>query len=67
MQIAQKIANKPRSFVGHQLWTGSYFVSTVYVHERVVRAYIENQEAKIPGLGNLFDRSQVTLTASSGS
>ena len=45
------------SFLGRRFWTGSYFVSTVYVHEKVARAYIENPEIENPGLGNLFDRS----------
>ena len=54
--MAQKVANKPRSFVGHQLWAGGYFVSTVDAPEKVVRAYSENPETENPGLDNLFDR-----------
>ncbi|HEY7709321.1 MAG TPA: IS200/IS605 family transposase [Candidatus Entotheonella sp.] len=65
--IAQNVANKPRHFVGHKFWARSYFVSTVGANEQVIRAYIEHQEKEDQRLQDLFDRSQVILTASSGS
>ena len=65
--LAQNIANKPRNFAGHQFWSRGYFVSTGGANEKVIRAYIEHQEKEDKRLDDLFDRSEVTLTASSGS
>jgi putative transposase len=55
--IAQNIANKQRNFAGHKFWARGYFVSTVGVNEKVVRAYIENQEKEDRRLDDLFNRS----------
>jgi len=65
--VAQNIANKQRNFVGHKFWARGYFVSTVGINEKVIRAYIENQEKEDKRLDDLFDREEITLTASSGS
>jgi len=54
--MAQNIANQPRHFAGHQFWARGYFVSTVGAHEKVIRAYIENQEKADKRLDDLFDR-----------
>jgi REP-associated tyrosine transposase len=54
--IAQNIANKPRNFAGHKFWARGYFVSTVGANEKVIRAYIENQEKEDKRLDDLFDR-----------
>ena len=54
-------------FVGHKFWARGYFVSTVGINEKVIRAYIENQEKEDKRLDDLFDRQEITLTASSGS
>jgi hypothetical protein len=54
--IAQNIANKPRNFAGHKFWARGYFVSTVGANEKVIRAYIENQEKEDKRLNDLFDR-----------
>jgi putative transposase len=53
---SQNIANKQRNFVGHQFGARGYFVSTVGINEKVVRAYIENQEKEDKRLDDLFDR-----------
>jgi putative transposase len=53
---SQNIANKQRNFVGHKFWARGYFVSTVGIHEKVIRAYIENQEKEDKRLDDLFDR-----------
>ena len=55
--IAQNIANKQRNFAGHQFWARGYFVSTVGVNEKVVRASIETQEKEARRLDDLFNRS----------
>ena len=54
--VAQNIANKQRNFVGHKFWARGYFVSTVGINEKVIRAYIENQEKEDKRLDDLFDR-----------
>ena len=54
--VAQNIANKQRNFVGHQLWARGYFVSTVGINEKVIRASIEHQEKEDKRLDDLFDR-----------
>jgi putative transposase len=43
-------------FVGHKFWARGYFVSTVGINEKVIRAYIENQEKEDKRLDDLFDR-----------
>jgi putative transposase len=55
--IAQKIANKPRNFVGHKFWARGYFVSTVGADEQVIKAYMQNQEKEDQRMDNRFDRS----------
>lgn len=42
--VAQNIANKPKNFVGQKFWARGYFVSTVGADEKVIKAYIQNQE-----------------------
>ena len=54
--VAQNMANKQRNFVGHKFWARGYFVSTVGINEKVIRAYIENQEKEDKRLDDLFDR-----------
>ena len=54
--IAQNIANQPRNFVGHKFWARGYFVSTVGANEKVIRAYIQNQETEDKRLDDLFNR-----------
>lgn len=56
--IAQNIANKHRNFLGHKFWARGYFVSTVGADEKVVRTYIQNQEADDKRLDelSLFNR-----------
>ena len=54
--IAQNIANKPRNFVGHKFWARGYFVSTVGMDEKVITAYIRNQEEGDKRMDDLFDR-----------
>ncbi len=54
--VAQNSANKQRNFVGHKFWARGYFVSTVGINEKVIRAYIENQEKADKRLDDLFDR-----------
>ena len=46
----------PVSFVGHKFWARGYFVSTVGINEKVIRAYIENQEKEDKRWDDLFDR-----------
>ncbi len=56
--IAQNIANKQKNFAGHKFWARGYFVSTVGADEKVIKAYIQNQESadkRIDDL-NLFNR-----------
>ncbi len=56
--VAQNIDNRKRNFVGQKLWARGYFVSTVGADEAIIRAYIQNQEAKDQKLDalNLFNR-----------
>lgn len=56
--IAQTISNRQRNFVVHKFWARGYFVSTVGADEKIIRAYIQNQEADDKRLEkfNLFDR-----------
>ena len=54
--VAQNIANKQRNFAGHKFWARGYFVSTVGANEKMVRAYIQNQEKEDKRLDDLFDR-----------
>jgi putative transposase len=56
--VAQNIANKKQNFVGHKFWARGYYVSTVGADEKVVRAYIQNQESEDKRLDELglFDR-----------
>ncbi len=54
--VAQNIANKPRNFVGHKFWARGYLVSTVGADEKVIKAYIQNQEKEDKRMDDLFDR-----------
>jgi len=58
--VAQNIAGKKRNFVGHKFWARGYYVSTVGADEKVIRAYIQNQEREDRRLNelSLFDRSK---------
>ena len=58
--VAQNIAGKKQNFVGHKFWTRGYYVSTVGADEKVIRAYIRNQESEDKRLDelSLFDRSK---------
>ena len=58
--VAQNIANKKQNFVGHKFWARGYYVSTVGADEKVVRAYIQNQESEDKRLDelSLFDRNK---------
>ncbi len=58
--VAQNIAGKKQNFGGHKCWARGYFVSTVGADEKVIRAYIRNQESedKRPDELSLFDRSK---------
>ena len=44
IHIAREFAGRPRNFVGQHFWARGYCVSTVGQDERVVRAYIQQQE-----------------------
>lgn len=56
--VAQNIAQKQRNFVGHKFWARGYFVSTVGADEKIVRAYIQDQESDDKRLDelSLFNR-----------
>ena len=58
--VAQNIAGKKQNFVGHKFWARGYYVSTVGADEKVIRAYIRNQESEDKRLDelSLFDRSK---------
>ncbi len=58
--VAQNIATKKQNFVGHKFWARGYYVSTVGADEKVVRAYIQNQESEDKRLDelSLFDRNK---------
>jgi putative transposase len=58
--VAQNIAGKKHNFVGHKCWARGYYVSTVGADEKVLRAYIRNQETEGNRLDelSLFDRSK---------
>ena len=44
--LARTFGGKVRNFVGEQFWARGYFVSTVGRDEKVIREYIEQQEAE---------------------
>ena len=58
--VAQNIAGKKQNFVGHKFWARGYYVSTVGADEKVIRAYIRNQESEDKRLDelSLFNRSK---------
>jgi putative transposase len=58
--VAQNIAGKKQNFVGHKFWARGNYVSTVGADEKVIRAYIRNQESEDKRLDelSLFDRSK---------
>ncbi len=56
--IARAFGGRPRNFVGQPFWARGYFVSTVGRDERVIRAYIREQE--------LEDRRQDQLRLDEG-
>jgi putative transposase len=51
--VARTLGGKVRNFVGEQFWARGYFVSTVGRDERVIRQYIEQQEAADKRLAQL--------------
>ena len=55
--IAQNISGKQKNFVGHKFWARGYFVSTVGADEKIIRAYIQNQEKQDKRIDDLFDKS----------
>jgi len=44
--IARTFGGKVRNFVGEHFWARGYFVSTVGRDEKMIREYIEHQEAE---------------------
>jgi len=46
IHIARTYGERKRSFVGEHFWARGYFVSTVGRDERLVREYIQHQEAE---------------------
>ena len=58
--VAQNIAGKKQNFVGHKFWARGSYVSTIGADEKVIRAYIRNQESEDKRLDelSLFDRSK---------
>ena len=44
IHIAREFAGRSRNFVGQHFWARGYYVSTVGRDERIVRAYIQQQE-----------------------
>jgi putative transposase len=44
IQIARNFGGRQRNFTGEIFWARGYFVSTVGLDEKVVRAYIRHQE-----------------------
>ena len=57
--IAREFAGQSRSFVGQHFWVRGYFVSTLGLDERAIRAYIRAQEQE--------DRRQEQLRLDEGS
>ena len=41
---------------GHKFWARGYFVSTVGADEKVIKAYIQNQEQEDKRIDDLFNR-----------
>ena len=51
--VAQNVANKPpKNFVGQKFWARGYFVSTVGVDEKVIKAYIQTKIEMTKSLKN---------------
>jgi putative transposase len=46
VHIARTCLGRKRNYVGHHFWAKGYFVSTVGRDERVIREYIQHQEAE---------------------
>jgi REP-associated tyrosine transposase len=46
IDIARTFGGKVRNFVGEHFWARGYFVSTVGREEKVIREYIQHQEAE---------------------
>jgi len=46
IHIARTFGGRARNFVGEHFWARGYYVSTVGRDEKVIRAYIKNQEAE---------------------
>jgi len=55
--VDNRIAGKKQNFVGHKFWARGYYVGA---DEKVIRAYIRNQESEDKRLDelSLFDRSK---------
>ena len=56
--IAQNVERKMRNFLGHKFWGRGYFVTTVGRDEKVIRAYIRNQELADRQLEQLISAAQ---------
>ena len=52
-QIFQRVPSVKKQLWGGEFWTDGYFVSTVGVHESVIRKYIENQSQEDSGQAKL--------------
>jgi len=46
IHVARVYGERKRNFVGQHFWARGYFISTVGRDERVIRAYIQHQEAE---------------------
>jgi putative transposase len=53
IHIARTYGERKRNFVGQHFWARGYFVSTVGRDEKVIREYIQNQEAEDKRLDQL--------------
>jgi putative transposase len=51
--IARNFGGRQRNFVGENFWARGYYVSTVGKDEKVIKAYIKNQETEDQKLDQL--------------
>ena len=51
--IARNFGGRQRNFLGENFWARGYYVSTVGKDEKVIKAYIKNQEAEDQKLDQL--------------
>lgn len=54
IHIARTYEGKQRNYIGQHFWARGYFVSTVGRDEKVIRAYIRNQEEEDRKLDQLL-------------